>query len=98
MESLSSRKWPLQSLYYCKTGTFFLAPQKGIFSLLKKWGGTCPHCPPVQRPLINAKSGNIRPLTDFISALNMVQQIKLFKINVEVCRPTIATSNRVSIQ
>jgi hypothetical protein len=31
-------------------------------------------------------------------ALNMVQQIKLLKINVEVCRPTIATSNRVSIQ
>ena len=28
----------------------------------------------------------------------MVQRIKLFKINVEVCRPIIATSNRVSIQ
>ena len=27
-----------------------------------------------------------------------VQQIQLFKINVEVCRPIIATSNRVSIQ
>jgi hypothetical protein len=29
-------------------------------------------------------------------ALSMVQRIKLFKINVEVCRPIIATSNRVS--
>ena len=47
-------------------GHFLSSPQKGIFSLLKMWVCTCPHCPPVPRPLINAKSGNIRPFTDFI--------------------------------
>jgi hypothetical protein len=42
---------------------------------------------------INAKSSNIRQCTYFI----LHQQIKLFKIKVEVRRPIIATSNRVSI-
>jgi hypothetical protein len=65
----------VQSLYYCKKGTFFLAPQKGIFFTFIKWWGTCPHCLPVPRLLINAKSDiNVRLLILFC-ALNMVQQI-----------------------
>ena len=50
MESLWRRKWPLQSLYYCKKGTFFPAKealsfqqkrafvQEILFSAFFKWG------------------------------------------------------------
>jgi hypothetical protein len=80
MESLSSRKWPLQSLYYCKKGTSFLAPPPK-----KSDEAHAPIVPRFRGPwFINAKPGNISLFTDFISALNMVQQIKLFKINVEL--------------
>jgi hypothetical protein len=46
-----------------------------------------PPLPPVPWPLINANQAIYVRLLILFCALNMVQQIKLFKITVEVCDP-----------
>jgi hypothetical protein len=47
-------------------GHFLSSPPRGHFFTFKKVGKHMRQLPPVPWSLINAKSGNIRPFTDFI--------------------------------